>query len=180
MGRTRAVGFSPVDVSASPDRVYVEGDSVCWQRSRQVARDVAGASHARRFVTGALADVLHPSGTADAAADADLSYDAALITAELTANAVRACRQAVSIVLEVHHSSIRISVYDDGPGLPALRSVDPTGVDGRGLRIVDALAVGWGVEPGGAGKSVWATVRLRSHSAEHLDCRRTGAVLTGV
>jgi signal transduction histidine kinase len=143
---------------------------VCLQRSRPLPCDGTAATLARRFVTHALRDVLRPTDPAEAATDDELKYDAALVTAELIANAVRACRRAVSITLDIHHQFIRITVYDDGPGLPAVRSVSPADVTGRGLRIVETLSARWGTQPLRSGKSVWATLRLPTRSAEHLDC----------
>jgi hypothetical protein len=50
------------------------------------------------------------------------------------------------------------------PFLILLRPVDPRdhGTNGRGLRIVDALADDWGITPYGAGKTVWFEVHLEA------------------
>jgi anti-sigma regulatory factor (Ser/Thr protein kinase) len=143
---------------------------VCWQRSQQVGCDGSASAPARRFVTAALGEILRSADPVDAAVDDEIVYDATLVTAELISNAVRACRRVVSITLTVHHRFIRIAVYDDGPGLPAIRSVSHADASGRGLRIIDSLSTRWGAERQNSGKSVWATLRLPTASAEHLDC----------
>jgi anti-sigma regulatory factor (Ser/Thr protein kinase) len=145
---------------------------VCLQRSRQLPCDGSAATLARHFVTRVLRDVLRPTTPTEAATNDELEYDAALVTAELIANAIRACRRVVSVTVDIHHRFIRIAVYDDGPGAPAVRSVGPADVAGRGLRIVDTLSARWGTQPQRPGKSVWATLRLPTRSAEHLNCDR--------
>ena len=39
-----------------------------------------------------------------------------------------------------------------------MQPVDPERIGGLGLRIVDQLAIAWGVAPFPGGKTVWATV----------------------
>ncbi|MET7529194.1 SpoIIE family protein phosphatase [Streptomyces goshikiensis] len=50
---------------------------------------------------------------------------------------------------------IRIEVEDGSSALPQRREAGDWAVSGRGLLLVDRLAVAWGVEPRGGGKSVW-------------------------
>ncbi|MFD4133345.1 SpoIIE family protein phosphatase [Streptomyces goshikiensis] len=50
---------------------------------------------------------------------------------------------------------IRIEVEDGSSALPHRREAGDWAVSGRGLLLVDRLAVAWGVEPRGGGKSVW-------------------------
>jgi hypothetical protein len=58
--------------------------------------------------------------------------------------------------------ALRLQVTDYGPGMPDPRAADDRAEHGRGLLLVSALCVGWGVEalPAG-GKVVWAEI-LRS------------------
>ena len=89
---------------------------------------------------------------------------------ELLSNAARACRSRIALRLDVHHGSIRIEVYDDGPGVPIERQVRADDVGGRGLRIVDSLSTSWGTIPRPAGKCVWSEMPVASMSTAHLDC----------
>jgi serine phosphatase RsbU (regulator of sigma subunit)/anti-sigma regulatory factor (Ser/Thr protein kinase) len=50
---------------------------------------------------------------------------------------------------------MRVEVYDLAPDWPRRRIPGYTDTSGRGLLLVDRLADAWGVEPHGAGKSVW-------------------------
>ncbi|WP_055493735.1 ATP-binding protein [Streptomyces sp. TP-A0356] len=94
----------------------------------------------------------------------DASDTAALIVAELAANAVLHGRvPGRDIALRLTHSpgTIRIEIADPrGERLPRLpTSPVPDAETGRGLILIDALASRWGVdtEPG-PGKRVWAEI----------------------
>jgi hypothetical protein len=50
---------------------------------------------------------------------------------------------------------IRVDVIDRTDREPVLRETTPGQENGRGLRIVDALATEWGVEQMPHGKRVW-------------------------
>ena len=89
---------------------------------------------------------------------------------ELLSNATHACRSRIALRLEVHHGSIRIEVYDDGPGVPVERRVRGDEVGGRGLRIVDSLSASWGTIPRPAGKCVRSEMPIVSTSTAYLDC----------
>jgi anti-sigma regulatory factor (Ser/Thr protein kinase) len=121
-------------------------------------------------VTAALTETLHSVGSKDRAADQELVYEAGVVVAELLSNAARACRSRIALRLDVHHGSIRIEVYDDGPGVPVERPVRGNQVGGRGLRIVDSLSASWGTIPRPAGKCVWSELSVVSTSTAHLDC----------
>ena len=143
---------------------------MCWTRREAVPCDPSGATVGRHAVTGALTEMLHSVGSEDRAADQDLVYEAGVVVTELLSNATRACRSRIALRLEVHHGSIRIEVYDDGPGVPVERRVRGDEVGGRGLRIVDSLSASWGTIPRPAGKCVWSEVPVVSTSTSYLDC----------
>jgi serine/threonine-protein kinase RsbW len=67
----------------------------------------------------------------------------------------------VQVRIDVEAQAIRVSIHDDGPGLPALCDPEPLGEHGRGLHIVQALADDWGVVTSVGteiGKTVWFTL----------------------
>jgi len=121
-----------------------------------VTHDAAGARLARQRLATELAHLL----------PTELLVDAAAVLAELVANAVRHARPlpggvvrvAAAIQVGLHGAVlVRVRVTDGGaPHQPAERSASPDAVNGRGLRIVSALAAKWGVEPDGSGTCVWA------------------------
>ncbi len=86
---------------------------------------------------------------------AAVADDALLLVSEVVTNAVLHARS--DLVLRVHQEGdrLRVSVDDrEGTRMPRRVSGDD-GESGWGLKIVDMLARGWGVETTGDGKRVW-------------------------
>jgi anti-sigma regulatory factor (Ser/Thr protein kinase) len=99
--------------------------------------------------------------------ESDASCTVALVVGELAANAVRHGRVpghdfALSLALDATADVIRIEVADAASAKrpPATApSSHPDGESGRGLLLVDVLAVRWGWAPRRpVGKVVWAEV----------------------
>ncbi|MEV7678896.1 ATP-binding protein [Streptomyces sp. NPDC088341] len=97
----------------------------------------------------------------------ELEDSASLVVSELLANAVRHGRISSGREIETRYlprlGAVRIEVYDSSPCRPAVRSLDPDALDGRGLILVAALADAWGVgvrDDGAPGKVVWAELVL--------------------
>ncbi|WP_240140069.1 ATP-binding protein [Streptomyces sp. MUM 178J] len=120
-----------------------------------------GARLARRLVSHRLNDWGHPYTT-------PANETLTLITAELTANAVRHGRvpgRDFHLRLTLAEGTFRIEVADTRaerqPPL-TLPTPDPASESGRGLLLVAALADDWGVAPRQAapGKTVWAELRV--------------------
>ncbi|MFC8075558.1 ATP-binding protein [Streptomyces sp. NPDC057307] len=94
------------------------------------------------------------------------SDGAALVVAELAANAVLHGRVpgrdfALRLAYNTGKNLVRIEVTDTHNALPARapRGAAADGETGRGLVLVDAIAVRWGVSGrSGPGKTVWAYV----------------------
>jgi anti-sigma regulatory factor (Ser/Thr protein kinase) len=107
----------------------------------------ASAARAREFIRGLLRTSRHRS----------LEDAALLCVSELVSN--------VSVHTGSHHcvvtvvdepDDILIEVADEAPDIPRLARSGPETESGRCLRIVDALALEWGVKrENGSGKSVW-------------------------
>lgn len=85
---------------------------------------------------------------------------ASLLASELISNAIRHGNGHITLVVEcIDSATVRVTVHDEGGGEPRVHRPDPLDPrGGRGLLIVDALSSGWGVDYGGAGKSVWFEV----------------------
>ncbi|MFF2812376.1 ATP-binding protein [Streptomyces sp. NPDC058000] len=105
----------------------------------------------------------------------ELVGSAELLVSELVTNAVRAQAAGggtwvgVRFAWEGGGRRVRLEVRDGSGGRPVssgkqAEEAEETGREaaecGRGLVLVDALASGWGVEPDGIGKIVWAELAV--------------------
>jgi anti-sigma regulatory factor (Ser/Thr protein kinase) len=107
---------------------------------------------ARRFVSGLLER--RPYGARVSAENVKL------VVSELATNAVIHAGTPFSVSVRCDGSAVRISVQDSNSAPPVMRDPAPTAPSGRGLRLVAALARGWGVERARDGKTVWAELAL--------------------
>ncbi|MGW0936796.1 ATP-binding protein [Streptomyces sp. NPDC002666] len=105
--------------------------------------------------------------------------DLTLCVSELITNVIAHLGEGTPVTLRVsgtHTGRVRAELSDPTPGVwPALRSADTGDESGRGLLLVDALALRWGVDQGPYGKTVWCELRapLRRTDAAWADstCR---------
>lgn len=130
-----------------------------------VPHHASGAWLARQRLASELGPMIPSSLLADTVA----------VLAELVGNAIRHAEPLPGDVVRViwrlradaagRRTSVRVT--DGGSPLsePALRELQPELVDGRGLRIVAALADRWGVQRDGLGQTVWA--ELTRPTADH-------------
>jgi serine phosphatase RsbU (regulator of sigma subunit)/anti-sigma regulatory factor (Ser/Thr protein kinase) len=89
-----------------------------------------------------------------------LADDAALVSAELLANAVQHGAPPVFVCVQGDESSIRIEVRDSSPRSPIRPNPSTSNMTGRGLLLVEALSAAWGVRrENDGGKTVWAELR---------------------
>lgn len=104
----------------------------------------------------------------------DVSCAVALVVGELAANAVRHGRVpgrdfGLRLALDPTAGLVRVEVTDAASEkrLPATPpSPHPDGESGRGLLLVDVLAVRWGSVPRRpVGKTVWAEVNLEGSTS---------------
>jgi anti-sigma regulatory factor (Ser/Thr protein kinase) len=76
-----------------------------------------------------------------------------VVVSELVTNAVLHGGGCVELNLAAHDERVVIAVADGSAVVPRRRDPDQAG--GRGLRLIEALAVGWGVHDHEGGKRVW-------------------------
>jgi hypothetical protein len=146
--------FGPVPGSA---------DEPGWADSavRSFAQAPDAARAARYFVTGVLS----------AREDQELGRDAAIIVAELAANAVVHAGSGFTVAVSQSADAVRIAVQDAAPlqladGAPSL-AASP----GHGLDVVSKIAAAWDVEPLPGGKVIWAELRAAPAGHESRDAR---------
>lgn len=94
--------------------------------------------------------------------DRRLQDRAALLVSELATNAVEHAATDFEVTVVTRADAVRLEVADGSTQPPMLRVGPLESEDGRGLRIVAAMADRWGVEtrPGATGKLVWCELAL--------------------
>jgi anti-sigma regulatory factor (Ser/Thr protein kinase) len=88
--------------------------------------------------------------------------DAVLLTSEAVTNSVvHAETEAVEVALYRLGDAVHVAITDGDPDEPEMQPADPQRIGGFGVRLIDQLADGWGVDPvTGDGKCVWFEVAL--------------------
>ena len=121
-----------------------------------------GAGHSEEVVAHFAQEALSASGarrvvstTLEAWGRADLNHIASLLVSELVANVVLHARTGVELRLRCVGERIRVEVHDGSPRLPERKHYSATAATGRGLVLVERLALAWGTEPTATGKAVW-------------------------
>ncbi len=84
-----------------------------------------------------------------------------LVASELVTNAVLHGAGERFLRATRDDGTVRIGVVDQSPSQPRRRSPERDDPTGRGLRLVERLAAGWGVEAAADRKEVWALVPTR-------------------
>lgn len=95
----------------------------------------------------------------------EVRHTAALVISEFFTNAVvHTDTSRVRCRLHLREQLVRIEVLDEGGGLRgvAAREAEEGDVNGRGLKLVSAVAEKWGVQTGSeqSGRLVWAELSL--------------------
>jgi serine/threonine-protein kinase RsbW len=103
---------------------------------------------ARRFATSAI------SGASQETLEA-----VELMVSELATNCIRHTDSGFDLTIIRNGPDIRVEATDHAGGVPTMRSPEPTDPSGRGLKIIDMLSAGWGVQSADShGKTVWFTI----------------------
>ncbi len=129
--------------------VEVAGDEAAEGVSRlelQLPHTTESVRRARRTI----AAFLDPSDVPVSIVD-----DLLLLVSELVTNAVLHARTAMTLVVRLRRTGIRVEVHDTSHGAPVLRDYGDDAMTGRGLALVEELAESRGVERHGSGKAVW-------------------------
>ncbi|PZT72300.1 MULTISPECIES: ATP-binding protein [unclassified Streptomyces] len=89
--------------------------------------------------------------------------DLLLCVSELLTNVITHVGERTPVALRVtatHSGRVRVAVSDPAPAVwPILREAGPEGTSGRGLLLIDAVALRWGVEQSPCRKTVWCELR---------------------
>jgi two-component sensor histidine kinase len=128
---------------------------VVWQVVKPLRPHPLAVGQARNFCTRRLSSVLDDRPDIEGPV-----RDAATIASELVTNAVKAGSSVIELFLGLQESSVRIEVLDDADGTVVPIHAAPTDPRGRGLVVVEALALDWGVAAEDGTKQVWAEVAI--------------------
>lgn len=85
--------------------------------------------------------------------DRDWLARVAVVVSELVTNAVLHGGGCLFLDLESHDDRITVAVADRSALVPETREADGTG--GRGLLVIEAWSIRWGVHEHEGGKRVW-------------------------
>jgi len=105
--------------------------------------------------------------------------DAALVAAELLANACQHGAAPIMVCVSSSDGNFRLEVHDGSPRSPVRLAQSLTNMTGRGLNLVEAVASRWGCErsDSGPGKVVWAEFDADGVAAAELTDVDMDAVL---
>src|SRR3954468_3692907 len=94
-----------------------------------------------------------------------LADDAALVAAELLANAVQHGSPPVTVCVRGAEDHLTLEVRDGSGRFPVRPAPSTSNMTGRGLALVQALTADWGIrrETSG-GKTVWCELRTNSNT----------------
>lgn len=122
-----------------------DADDVVDTARERFPADLKSVRLARRFV----ADVLESWGFDE------IEDSAALLVSELVTNAIVHAHSSVELAVHLRPFRIRVEVIDTAREHVRRRDAKDDEQSGRGMALIEALAVAWGVDSLLAGKSVW-------------------------
>ena len=109
----------------------------------------ASVGRARRLVATALAAADYDEAVGDVVA---------LLVSEVVTNSLLHAGTEIALRCERRGAGVRVEVFDRSTLVPSVRHYHPDAATGRGLTLVSALAVSWGVRLHDHGKTVWFEV----------------------
>ena len=116
----------------------------------RLPNDAASVAAARAYVRGVIDDW-----------GATAVHDPGLPTSEVLTNAVVHTGGEVRVRVRRIDGHARVEVHDVEPAQPEVRERDPQRIGGWGMRLVESLAVCWGVTSiEDDGKIVWFDIEL--------------------
>ncbi|MFI5952626.1 ATP-binding protein [Cryptosporangium sp. NPDC051539] len=87
--------------------------------------------------------------------------EAMVVATELADNAARHARTEFTVTVLYREPMLHLAVRDRAHEPARLRPVElASGLPGKGLRLVDEFATGWGTLPTPDGKTTWAVIRV--------------------
>ena len=125
-----------------------DDDDDAREAYRRLDGEPASARQARNFVSITLQEW-------DCAHLCDIVL---LLTSELVTNAVLHAGSDIDLSLRLSRGILQIAVGDRSPVAPVVRDPSDDATNGRGMLLLDALALRWSVVPTEAGKIVWFEV----------------------
>lgn len=133
------------------------GNRFHWSHETTLQATPVSASQARVFVSRHLAE--HQLS--------HLVDPVRLVASELATNALTHARTAFTVALSATPEAVLLSVSDGNESVPVRGSHRVTDSGGRGLQIVEALSVDWGVSTeNGGSKTVWAAFAKETADAD--------------
>jgi anti-sigma regulatory factor (Ser/Thr protein kinase) len=98
-------------------------------------------------------------------------YDMAApqVLTELAANAALHAHSEYTVHLRLESECLVVEVTDSSPAMPQHRYYGTGATTGRGIALVEALSVAWGVEASPTGKTVWCRVGRDESIPEFID-----------
>ena len=123
-------------------------DDVLESARERFTADLKSVRFARQF----LADVLDRWGCGE------LNDSAALLVSELVTNAIVHAHSSVELAVHLRPERVRVEVIDTAREHVRRRDAKDDEQSGRGMALIEALAVAWGIDSLLSGKSVWFEV----------------------
>lgn len=127
--------------------------------SARIGPDLSDVGRARQFV------VKHCAAWGCTAGE----DDAKLVVTELVTNALLHAGTPCELRLRLTGETLRVEVEDGGGGVPDIQAADGGAEHGRGLLLVSALCLAWGIDAGEKGKIVWGELPVRPDAGDPGD-----------
>lgn len=109
----------------------------------------------------------HVELTLEAWGIAEAGWSSVQLVSELATNAVLHARSSFTVEVSRADDRLRVCVQDGSTVRPGVRRYAEDSTTGRGMRLVESLSSGWGVERLGIGKVVWFEIDLANRGTAH-------------